>query len=149
MAQNISKQQKRKLALSTYVKLSRAANVVNHRINAHLAEYDLTTSQFGVIEAIYHLGPLQAGELGEKILKSSGNMTLVIDNLAKRGLVQRERREDDRRCIEIHLTPDGTALIEQIWGAHEQGVLDTFSALSVDEQQQLSTLCRKLGLPQQ
>lgn len=139
----------KKLALSTYVKLSRAADAVGNRINAHLHDYDLTTSQFGVLEAIYHLGPLQTGELGAKILKSSGNMTLVIDNLVKRGLVQRERQAEDRRCIEIHLTENGQALIEQIWPIHENGVAEVFSALSKSELEQLSALCRKLGLAQQ
>lgn len=139
---------RKKLALSTYVKLSRAADAVGNRINAHLSEYDLTTSQFGVLEAIYHLGPLQTGELGTKILKSSGNMTLVIDNLVKRGLVQRERQVEDRRCIEIHLTEDGKTLIERIWPPHEDGVVEVFSALTNEEQEQLSALCRKLGLAQ-
>lgn len=139
---------RKKLALSTYVKLSRAADAVGNRINAHLSEYDLTTSQFGVLEAIYHLGPLQTGELGTKILKSSGNMTLVIDNLVKRGLVQRERQAEDRRCIEIHLTEDGKTLIERIWPPHEDGVVEVFSALKNEEQEQLSALCRKLGLAQ-
>ena len=144
----INQQQKRKLALSVYIKLSRAADAVTNRINAHLHEYELTTSQFGVLEAIYHLGPLQTGELGEKILKSSGNMTLVIDNLVKQGLVYRERQVEDRRCVEIHLTEVGSELITHIWDGHEEGVLDTFAALSIDEQEQLAALCRKLGLAQ-
>lgn len=148
MSEKMSIQQKKKLALSTYVKVARAADAVSNSINGHLGEYDLTTSQFGVLEAIYHLGPLQTGELGEKILKSSGNMTLVIDNLVKRDLVVRERQVEDRRCIEIHLTDQGKGLIEQIWGKHEEGVLQTFSILSIDEQRQLSALCRKLGLAQ-
>ena len=148
MAQNISTSQKKKLALNTYIKLSRAADSVGNSINGHLSEYDLTTSQFGVLEAVYHLGPMQTGELGAKILKSSGNMTLVIDNLVKRGLVVRERQEEDRRCIEIHLSEEGKALIDSIWAKHENGVLETFSALTVVEQEQLGALCRKLGLAQ-
>ncbi|MEZ4683209.1 MAG: MarR family transcriptional regulator [Caldilineaceae bacterium] len=89
-------------ALATYVKLSRAADAVHNRVNAHLQQHDLTTSQFGVLEAIYHLGPLQIGELGAKILRAAANTTLVIDNLIKRGLVYRERLLEDRRCIQIH-----------------------------------------------
>ncbi|MCB0123376.1 MAG: MarR family transcriptional regulator [Caldilineaceae bacterium] len=131
------------------MKLSRAADAVHNRVNAHLQQHDLTTSQFGVLEAIYHLGPLQIGELGAKILKSSGNMTLVIDNLIKRGLVYRERLPEDRRCIQIHLTDAGTGLIEQLWDCHAQGVVEAFSVLSAAEQEQLATLCRKLGLAQQ
>ena len=134
------------LALNVYIKLSRAAEAATTRINAHLHDHNLTISQFGVLEALYHLGPLQPGQLAEKILKSSGNLTLVIDNLVKRELVTRQRREDDRRCIDIHLTIVGQSLIETIFPAHVAGVLDTMSALTPDEQDQLAQLCRKLGL---
>jgi MarR family 2-MHQ and catechol resistance regulon transcriptional repressor len=136
---------KERRALNVYIKLTRAAEAVNDCVNAHLRDYGLTVSQFGVLEAIYHLGPMQTGELGQKILKSSGNMTLVIDNLEKRGLVQRQQRTDDRRCIDIHLTADGVSLIEEIMPPHVAGVVRTLSVLTPEEQQQLGTLCRRLG----
>ena len=71
---------------------------------------DLTESQFGTLEALYHLGPLCQGEIGQKILKSSGNMTMVVDNLEKRGLVQRQRSQQDRRQIEVSLTRPGPSI---------------------------------------
>jgi len=135
-------------ALDCYIKLSRAAESVTQRINSHLREYDLTISQFGALEALFHLGPMQLGELGEKILKSSGNMTLVVDNLANRGLVFRKRREDDRRCIDIHLTKVGKELLKSILPNHVARVLNSFQILSPGEQEQLAALSRKLGLSQ-
>ena len=137
-----------KRALEAYIKLSRSAEAVSQAINGHLRDVNLTISQFGVLEALYHLGPMQTGEVGEKILKSSGNMTLVIDNLVKRGLVRRQRREDDRRCINIHLTSEGEALLKQIWPKHLVGVVNAFAALTAEEQVQLATLSRKVGLAQ-
>ena len=134
------------VALDGYITLSRAHETVTSRINAHLHDYDLTISQFGVLEAIYHLGPLQPTQLAEKILKSGGNLTLVISNLVKRSLVTRQRRVDDRRCIDVHLTPTGEALIEQILPDHVAGVVDTMTVLTAAEQAQLTQLCRKLGL---
>jgi MarR family 2-MHQ and catechol resistance regulon transcriptional repressor len=137
-----------KRSLNTYIKLSRAAEAVSQRVNDHLRHYDLTISQFGVLEAIYHLGPMQPGQLGEKILKSSGNMTLVVENLVKRGLVLRQRREDDRRCIDIHLTDAGNECVDAILAVHISGVVTVFSPLTAAEQDQLAELCRKLGLAQ-
>ncbi len=137
-----------KRALEAYIKLSRSAEAVSQAINGHLRDVNLTISQFGVLEALYHLGPMQTGEVGEKILKSSGNMTLVIDNLVKRGLVRRQRREDDRRCINIHLTSEGEALVKQIWPKHLGGVVNAFAALTAEEQVELATLSRKVGLAQ-
>ena len=136
------------LALDCYIKLFRAADSVSQRINAHLRDYDLTLSQFGALEALYHLGPMQSGELGQKILKTSGNMTMVLDHLEKRNLVTRQRREDDRRCVDIHLTEDGRSLITSILPSHVTGVVSAMSALSQTEQQQLADLCRTLGLAQ-
>lgn len=133
-------------ALDLYIKLSRAAESVNQRVNNHLHEQNLTASQFGVLEALYFLGPLQPGQLAQKILKSGGNITLVIDNLAKRGLVTRQRRQDDRRCIDIDLTDQGRALIESIFPQHVAGVVETMSALTAAEKRQLADLSRKLGL---
>ena len=136
-------------ALNSYIKLSRAAEAVGQRINDHLKAAHLTISQFGVLEALYHLGPLQPGQLAEKILKSSGNLTLVIDNLVKRGLVQRQRRADDRRCIDIQLTPAGRDLIADLMPGHVAGVVAAFAPLTPEEQAQLGDLCRRLGLAQQ
>ena len=135
-------------ALDGYIKLARAAESVGSTINDHLRHEGLTASQFGVLEALAHLGPMTAGELGHKILKSSGNMTLVVDNLVKRGLVTRKRRSDDRRCVEISLTAAGAQLLERIWPRHLARVVAAFSVLSAEEQEQLAALCRKLGLGQ-
>jgi MarR family 2-MHQ and catechol resistance regulon transcriptional repressor len=136
-------------ALEVYIKLSRAAGAVEAGINYHLKDYGLTSSQFGVLEALYHLGPLHQHELATKILKSSGNLTLVIDNLVKRGLVERERDRTDRRCITICLTEAGNQLIGDIFPRHVERVVDIIGVLTPDEQHQLGTLCRKLGLAQE
>lgn len=135
-----------KSALDVYIKLSRAAEAISGRVNHHLKKEKLTISQFGVLEAIYHLGPMQQNHLAQKILKSTGNMTLVIDNLEKRGLVERQRDTDDRRCIVIYLTEAGQALIKKIFPRHVAIVLKEVSVLSLEEQTQLAALCRKLGL---
>ncbi len=135
-----------KQALDLFIKLTRAADSVNIRINAHLADHLLTVSQFGVLEALYHLGPLHQNELAEKILKSTGNMTLVIDNLVKRGLVERCRDDHDRRYVTVHLTENGRSLIQAIFPGHVATVLQEMSVLTAAEQVELAALCRKLGL---
>lgn len=133
------------LALDAYIKLVRAADSVSSRIHRHLAEQDLTVSQFGVLEAVFHLGPLYQRDLAEKLLKSGGNMTLVIDNLEKRELVKREREADDRRCIKVCLTQKGQQLINQIFPTHVAAVIDEMSILTPNEQAELGRLCRLLG----
>jgi MarR family transcriptional regulator, 2-MHQ and catechol-resistance regulon repressor len=133
------------LALDTFIKLTRSVNSLESRIAGHDLTEGLTPSQFGVLETLLHLGPLCPGELSGKLLKSTGNMTLVLDNLEKRGLVRRVRETGDRRQIHINLTPKGDALIRRIFPSQAQAITQELSALSAEEQQQLGALCRKLG----
>jgi MarR family transcriptional regulator, 2-MHQ and catechol-resistance regulon repressor len=132
-------------ALDAFIKLSRASAAVDARINRPLAASDLTASQFGVLEAIWHLGPLSHGAIGRKLLKSSGNVTVVIDNLVRRGLVRRERDPFDRRVSRVALTAAGRALLEEAFPAHVARVVAAFSALSQTELDTLADLLRRLG----
>ena len=132
-------------ALGAYVKLVRAAETATARIHRHLADVGLTPSQFGVLEALMSLGPLCQKDLGEKILKSSGNITLVIDNLEKRELVSRERGTVDRRFVTVSLTEKGAHLIQAIFPRHVQAVEDEMAILTAGEQDTLGNLCRTLG----
>jgi MarR family 2-MHQ and catechol resistance regulon transcriptional repressor len=133
------------LALDTYIKLTRATDTINARLSMASSMQELTISQFGVLEALYHLGPQAQNILGEKILKSNSNMTTVIDNLEKRKLVHRERAKDDRRKIIVHLTNDGLNLIKDIFPKHVHAIEQQFSVLSSKEKQLLCDLLRKLG----
>ena len=134
-------------ALDAYIKLVRASESVVGRLVQNLrAEDDLTLSQFGVLEALMHLGPMCQRELGVKILKSSGNVTMVVDNLEKRGLVARRRSVEDRRVTEVDLTAKGRALIKGIFPRHAAEITAEMGRLTAAEQKQLGALCRKLGL---
>jgi MarR family 2-MHQ and catechol resistance regulon transcriptional repressor len=135
------------LILSTYIKLLRAAESVSVRAHRHLQREKLSFSQFGALEALYHLGPLVQRDLAEKLLKSSRNITMVVDNLEKRGLVRRVRGEADRRYTHIHMTPAGRQLFEQIFPGHVEGILAEMAELSERELEQLGEFCRRLGKP--
>ena len=132
-------------ALDTYIKLIRASNAVSHRIHAHLREDGLTLSQFGVLEALHHLGPLAQRDLCTKLLQSGGNMTLVVVNLEKRGLVKRERPPENRRLVVVRLTPAGRRLIRRVFPRHARIVADELAVLGASEQRELARLLKKLG----
>lgn len=133
------------LALDSFIKLVRAADSVSSQVNEHLREYGLTVSQFGVLEALYHLGVLNQSDLAQKLLKSTGNLTTVVDNLAKQGLVERRRCTEDRRVVYVHLTDAGRETIGSILPSHVVGVVDVFSVLGPNEQKLLGDLLRRLG----
>lgn len=136
-----------RLALRTFVKLVRAANALSARLNRPLTDAGLTESQFGVLEALLHLGPLHQRELAGKILRTHGNVTLVVDQLEARGLVRRERGVADRRYIKVHLTVEGEALVRGIFPGHAARLAEELAVLGEAEQRELGQLCRRLMRP--
>jgi MarR family 2-MHQ and catechol resistance regulon transcriptional repressor len=136
-------------ALDAFIKLNRSVNALQTRLLPPLQkEFGLTESQIAVLEAIRHLGPLQQGELCRKILRSGSNLTTVVDNLERAGLVRRVRDESDRRIQVVHLTDEGRSLIERALPAHVERITRCMAALQPDEQRELGRLCRKLGRAQ-
>ena len=133
------------LALDTFIKLTRATDSLLSRLARRNTLARLTTSQFGALETLYHLGPMCQSVLGEKLLKSGGNITLVVDNLEKNGLVYRDRNPEDRRFITVSLTEAGRQLIEQVFPGHVNAITQEMNNLTAEEQQELGDLCRKLG----
>src|SRR5919108_2707577 len=131
--------------LDAFIKLTRCTNSVMARLAERNTIGDLTYSQFAVLEALYHLGPLTQGEVSQKILKSVSNLTTVIDNLERDGLVCRERDANDRRVIHVHLTEAGSSKLEAVLPGHVAALVDEFRVLSASEQETLSQLCKKLG----
>ena len=146
MAAQFQGNEKEMRALNTYVKLMRAAESMTTRTHEHLSSAGLTISQFGVLEALYHRGPLSQKDIGQKILRSSGNITMVIDNLEKRSLVRRERDQHDRRSFIVHLTDAGNKLIRKIFPSHAALITNEMSVLNATDQKILGDLCKKVGV---
>jgi len=132
-------------ALDAYIKLMRAAESVTARAHVVLPK-SITFSQFSALEALYHLGPLYQTELATKLLKTGGNLTLVVDNLERCGFVVRERKADDRRYVSVALTPKGRKFIAALFPKIAASITREFAALSAPEQAALGRLCKKLGV---
>lgn len=133
------------IALGTFTKLMRAAESVASEVHRQIVEAGLSVSQFGILEALYHLGPMCQKELAKKILRSAGNLTMVIDNLEKQDLVLRERSSEDRRYLVVSLTEKGEQRIADMFPGHAVRITERMSQLTPAEQQELSRLLRKLG----
>ena len=132
-------------ALRLWISLARCYATFSRAVACKVAEYDLTAPQFGVLEALFHLGPLTLGELAEKLLVTGGNVTYVMDRLEAQGLVARERSGDDRRVVRAHLTTKGRATIEGVFPGHTDFIRTLVSGLGSDEQLDLRNLLKKLG----
>ena len=132
-------------ALKLFVVFTRAQNAVNRHMLDEIARHDLTPTEFGILEALYHKGPLLLGEVQKKILLSSGGVTYAVDRLAEKGLVERRDCPNDRRARFAALTAKGEAVIARIFPMHAERIERVMSALSAREQEDLVGLLRKLG----
>ena len=132
-------------ALDVFIKLVRAADSLTERTHRHLADVDLTVTQFGVLEVLLHLGAMCQKELGEKLLKSGGNITVVVRNLEKRGLVRRIRHAENRRFVTVDLTASGRALIKKVFPRHVEGLVREMRVFSSAEVETLGRLLKRLG----
>jgi MarR family 2-MHQ and catechol resistance regulon transcriptional repressor len=132
-------------ARGAFVKLARAAKTALAYTRNGLDQAGLSHGQFAVLEALFHVGPLYLGGLAQRILSSSGNLTLVLENLEKRGLAKRRHQGPDKRFVLATITPAGRRLMARIFPAHARRITEVMGRLSSNEQDELAALCRKLG----
>jgi DNA-binding MarR family transcriptional regulator len=133
------------LNLDVFVGLNRVTQAIQRRSNTILSATGLTTTQFAVLEVLYHKGDLRICEIIDKILATSGNMTVVINNLAKEHLIEKVSDPNDKRATLIKITEKGRGEIEKIFPEHLLDLEEYFSTLTVEEKSQLKQILIKLG----
>jgi DNA-binding MarR family transcriptional regulator len=131
--------------LKLVIGLYRSYTNLNRQTQKVLTEYKLTIAQFGVLEALYHLGDLKINDIIEKTLSTSGNITVVIKNLEKDQLIERYRDPSDSRVWMIRLTRTGEELIRTIFPEHLKQLDQTLMNLDQDEKKALMKLLKKLN----
>ncbi len=132
-------------ALKLWVVLARAFDAVDRHSRASIARFGLGTTEFGVLEVLYHKGELPVCEVQRRILVQSSTTTYVVDKLVKRGLVRRRASGRDRRVILLALTAAGRRLIGRIFPPHADAMRRAVRALAPRDQAQAVRLLRALG----
>lgn len=125
------------------IKMHRIINQIDRQTAHVAAKYNLTLSQFGVLEALYHIGDLTVGEVKEKILSSDGTIPVVVKNLEKQGLLFRKQDPADKRKSILSLTEQGRALIEKAYPENETMIRKQMSSWTKEEKKQLIVLLKK------
>ena len=106
----------------------------------------LSLSDFTIMEALLHKGPLPINQIGGKVLLSSGSMTAAVNRLEKAGLVRRVQDPSDGRCYTVHLTRTGRRIVSEAYRRHAQHLEKAAEALTARERNQLVHLLKKLGM---
>ena len=135
----------RETALKLWVVLARAHAAVSRYMEADVARYHLTLTEFGILEALFHKGPLLLGEIQKKILVTSGGITYLVNRLEARGLVERRACPTDRRARYAALTPDGESVIRDIFPSHAESIERVMGSLGPEAQAEATALLRTLG----
>lgn len=137
--------EKGEAALQLMEKVTKAGDKFRKLQAKYMFEQKLTAPQFGVLEILYRMGPLPLKRISEEMLVTGANITCVVDNLEKEGLVKRVHSKDDRRVILAELTATGKAKLDQIMPNYIEKVTAVVSSLSESEQKQLISLLEKLS----
>jgi MarR family 2-MHQ and catechol resistance regulon transcriptional repressor len=106
---------------------------------------ELGDSDFRVLEALLHKGPLPVNTVGPKVWLTTGSISVAVDRLVRKGLVSRKDHPNDRRVRQVELTPKGLALITRGFREHATAMEDAVSVLSEKERLTLLRLLKKLG----
>jgi len=132
-------------AVHLWLVLWKSARAVEAYSTRNISQFEMAPTDFGVLEALLHKGPLTVKQLGEKVLLTSGSMTIAVDRLERRGLVVRSNDARDRRARIISLTPEGHELIERAFACHRDAMEEGLKEFSLAERVILLPLLRSLG----
>jgi MarR family 2-MHQ and catechol resistance regulon transcriptional repressor len=129
-----------------FLVLWKAARAVEAYAERSITDLAIGGSDFAVLEALLHKGPLPVNEIGKKVLLTSGSITVAVDRLEKKGLVERRAHGTDRRARIVYLTREGRKLITRIYGEHASDMERLAAAsLTKAERKTLISLLKKLG----
>lgn len=125
--------------------LHRNVNTLDKKTSQIAGEYNLTFSQFMVLEALYSKGDMSVGEVRERILSSVGTIPLIVNNLVKMNYVERLADEKDKRVSILHLTKEGRDVISKVAPKNEMMIEENMKVLDSEEKEKLLYLLKKMG----
>ena len=129
-----------------FLVLWKAARAAEAYAEKSILELEMCGSDFAVLEALLHKGPLPVNEIGKKVLLTSGSITVAVDRLETKGLVERRASGTDRRARIVHLTQEGRKLATRAYADHAADMERLASAsLTVTDRKMLIDLLKKIG----
>ena len=126
--------------------LGRAAKAIERVDRDSIADAGLNFSDFSIMEALLHKGPMPINTIGEKVLLTSGSMTAAANRLEEKGFITRIQDPSDGRCFYLHLTKRGRRLITNVFDKHSQNLEKIAAVLNPQERSELVRMLKKIGL---
>lgn len=132
---------------ATHIRLVlwKAAKAVDRVDRASIKDTGLQVTDFAIMEALLHKGPMPINVIGQKVLLTSGSMTAAINRLQKRNLVRRAQDETDARTFFIYLTSTGRQVIEEAFEKHQRNLEAVMAVFTQKERGEIVPLLKRLG----
>src|SRR6266516_2625534 len=129
-----------------FLVLWKAARAAQAYAEKSISELEMCANDFAMLEALLHKGPLPVNEIGKKVMLTSGSITVAVDRLETKGLVERRAHGTDRRARIVHLTKESRKLITRAYADHAADLERLASAsLTRAERETLIGLLKKIG----
>src|SRR5205809_2007880 len=145
MKKKRTKQTEDSSGVHLWLVLMKAFQALAGQAERSIKQTELGDSDFRVLEALLHKGPLPVNTVGPKVWLTPGSISVAVDRLVKKGLVSRKGQAEDRRVRRVELTPKGRALITRGFGEHAAAMENVAAILSKNERLALLRLLKKLG----
>lgn len=133
------------LSLKLLVVLSKAHKGIMDQAMQDMKGHGLSSTEFMILELLYHKGSSPLQQIGEKVLMTSGSITYNIDKLEKKGLLRRSPCAEDRRVIFAEMTEEGRKWMDATFPLHARAMDEAMGGLSQVEKEQTIELLKKLG----
>src|SRR5438552_3411973 len=142
---SLARRTNRPRASTAYSTLLSTADAVKTLFETVCAPFDITGQQYNVLRILRGAEPegLPTLTIAERVIERTPGITRMIDRLESKGLVSREIRPHDRRCIYCRITRRGLKLLSLLDEPVEEFNLAAFRGLSATELEQLTTLLLK------
>ncbi|WP_085993562.1 MarR family winged helix-turn-helix transcriptional regulator [Oceanobacillus senegalensis] len=133
------------LALKAFVVLLKANKTLEEVTKKDISDHGMRTSDFTIMEALYHKGQQTIKQISEAVLINTGSITYVIDKLEKKGLLERSPCKEDRRVVYIQLTKKGKDLMAEIFPLHQKVIEEVFEDISDEEKRVIIDVLKRVG----
>ncbi|WP_077302988.1 MarR family winged helix-turn-helix transcriptional regulator [Virgibacillus pantothenticus] len=136
---------KENLSLKAFVVLIKASKALQEHVMEDIKNYGMKTSEFTILETLYHKGKQTVREISDSVLIKTGSITYVIDRLEEKGMLQREHCQKDRRVVYIDITDEGKNLMDEIFPKHQKVIEELFMDISDEQKQTVIDVLKKVG----
>ena len=134
------------LALKSFVILMKSAKSVEQRIKKDIRNHGIATSEFAVLEALYHKGKQTVRQISDAVLINSGSITYVIDKLENKNFIERSHCKDDRRVVHIQITDAGKEFMDEVFPKHQKVIEEVFEDINMEERKLIIDILKRVGL---